>query len=93
MNSNTAIQNQRKVSFLLICVGERGRDIFNTWTDLTDENRNLLKTYYDKFQAYVTTKQNTVFARYKFPQKIQETTDTFDQFVTDLKLLVREWIW
>ena len=39
-----------KCSYLLIWVGEKGRDIYNTWTDFTDENQNKLKTCNMKFE-------------------------------------------
>ena len=77
-----------KVSYLLIWVGEAGRDIYNTWCDITDDNRNLLETYYTKFEAHVTPTSNTLFARYKFNNRLQKD-EPFDNFVTDLKLLVK----
>ena len=77
-----------KVNYLLIWVGEKGRDVYNTWTDLTDDQRKKLATYYNRFETHVKPKHNTVFARYKFHHRQQETHETFDQFVTDLKLLV-----
>ena len=79
-----------KVSYLLIWVGETGRDIFSTFNNITEENKNLLKTYYDSYENYVTPKSNTVFARFKFHTRVQNQTDTFDSFVTDLKLLVKD---
>ena len=35
-------------------------------------------------------KSNIVFARYKFHQKVQQERESFEQFLTDLKLLVKE---
>ena len=35
-------------------------------------------------------KSNRVFARYKFHQKVQQEGETFEQFLTDLKLLVKD---
>ena len=78
-----------KVSYLLIWVGEKGRDIYNTFDDITDQNRNLLATYYKRFEEYVSPKSNTVFERYKFHVRVQSATETFDSFVTDLKLLLQ----
>ncbi len=76
-----------KVNYLLIWIGEKGRAVYNTWTLTTDESKKL-DTYYAKFEAHVKPKNNTVFARYKFQNRKQEPQETFDQFVTDLKLLV-----
>ncbi|KAL1276716.1 hypothetical protein QQF64_036339 [Cirrhinus molitorella] len=76
-------------SYLLLWIGERGRDIYNTWT-LTEANAKLLNTYYDKFEAYVMPKKNHIYARYKFQEKVQTDGESFDNFVTELKLLVKD---
>ncbi|XP_073722699.1 uncharacterized protein [Misgurnus anguillicaudatus] len=76
-------------SYLLLWIGEKGRDIFNTWT-LTTEEAKVLQTYYDKYEAYVMPKTNIIFARYKFHERIQGATETFEQFVTELRLLVKD---
>ena len=81
---------EEKCSYLLIWVGEKGRDIHNTWTDVTDENRKKLKTYYVKFEEYVTPKANPVCARYKFHNKVQGQQEPVEQFVTELKLLAKD---
>jgi hypothetical protein len=43
---------EEKCSYLLLWIGEKGRDINNTWT-LTVAESKVLKTYYDRFEAYV----------------------------------------
>lgn len=59
-----------KCSYLLLWVGKRGKDIFNTWT-LEEDERKVLRTYYECFEAYVSPKINVIFARYKFHEKVQ----------------------
>lgn len=78
-----------KCSYLLLWVGDKGRDIYNTWT-LTEDERKVLKSYYDRFEAYVMPKSNVIFARYKFHEKVQGANEPFEQFVTDLRLLVKD---
>lgn len=56
-----------KCSYLLLWVGEKGRDIFNTWA-LTEDAAKELTTYYDRFEEYVMPKKNTIFARYRFSE-------------------------
>jgi hypothetical protein len=73
----------------MIWVGEKGRDIFQTWS-LSSEEEKKLKTYYDRFEAYVKPKSNKVFARYKFHKKVQVENESYQQFVTELKLLVKD---
>ncbi len=81
-----------KCSYLLLWVGEKGRDIFNTWTLSADEAK-ILKSYYDRFTAYVEPKANVIFARYKLHEKVQGEREPFEQFVTDLRLIIKDCIY
>lgn len=74
-----------KCSYLLLWAGEKGRDIFNACT-LTAEAAKQLNTYYDGFEAYVLPKKNTIFARYKFNEKVQGANESLEQFITELKV-------
>ena len=42
-----------KCSYFLIWSGQKGRDIFNTWRDISEENKVKLQTYYDRFEQHV----------------------------------------
>ena len=66
----------------------KGRNICHTFTDIADLNRNKLTAYCDNFKQYVQPKTNIVFSIYKF--HAQGTAESFDSFVTDLKLLKQE---
>ena len=79
-----------KCSYLLIWVGQKGRDIYNTWSDVSETNRGKLKTYYDRFEKHVNPKANPVFARYKFHNKIQGPTEPVEDFTTELQLLAQD---
>ena len=82
-------EKEKKCAYLMLWIGEKGRDIRNTWT-ITDAEAKLLATYYTHFEAYVSPKANPIFARYKFNEKLQDASESFDQFVTELKLLVKD---
>ena len=77
-----------KVTYLLLWVGEKGRNIYNTWT-LSAEDKKKLKPHYDRFLNYVRPKLNPVFARYKFNNEVQGS-QTVDQYITKLKLLAKD---
>ena len=49
-----------KVTYVLLWVGEKGREIFNT-LPLTDEARQSTKAIIDAFQAHVQPRSNPVF--------------------------------
>lgn len=50
----------------------------------------MLQTYYNGFTTYLTPKANPIFARYKFHEKTQDSGESFEHFVTELKLLVKD---
>ena len=81
----SAKKEEERCSYLLLWIGEKGRDIYNTWTE-----KKVIKTYYEGFEAYVIPKANPIFARYKFHERMQGESESFDQFVTELKLLVKD---
>ena len=85
-----AKKEEEKCSYLLIWCGEKGRDIANTWSNVTEEDKKQLKTYFERFTNHVEPKCNPVFSRYKFHKRIQAESETVEQFVTDLKLLARD---
>lgn len=77
-----------KISYLLIWIGDKGRDVFNTWTLNNDEKKEL-NTYYTCFMQYVQPKLNPVFSRFKFNNKIQGQL-SIEQFVIRLRLLAKD---
>ena len=76
-----------KYSYLLIWVGQKGRDIYSTWTDIPDKDKSKLQTYYDRFEAHVSPRASPVFARFKFHGRVQGTSETAEKFITDLRIL------
>ena len=80
---------EEKCNYLMIWVGDKGRDIYNTW-ELTADEVKKLETYYTRFETYVKPRSNEVFARYKFHLRAQQAGESFEQFFTELKLLVKD---
>lgn len=78
-----------KCAYLIIWVGQKGRDIYSTW-NLSKDDRKILKVHFDKFEAYVKPRTNIIYNRYICHNRVQTEGETLDQFVTDLKLLVKE---
>ena len=76
-------------AYLMIWVGQKGRDIYQTW-QVTAEEAKSLDTLYQKYETYVKPKSNKVFARYKFQCRVQLDSESAEQFVTDLKTLVKD---
>ena len=81
--------NQEEQSaYLLIWVGNTGREIFNSW-GLSEEDSKNINTLMERFQQHSAPKKNTVFARYIFQERKQED-EPFDSFITDLRNLVKD---
>ena len=57
---------------------------------MSDEDKKKLSPLYEKFDAYVAPKSNPIFARFKFYSKDQGQSESFEDFVTELILLVKD---
>ncbi|CAC5425304.1 unnamed protein product [Mytilus coruscus] len=82
-------QGDEKCAYLMIWVGEKGRNVYST-LDMSAEDQKKLDKYYENFETYVKPKSNHVFSSYKFLCRLQKTNETCEKFVTDLKVLVKD---
>ena len=82
-------------------VGDKGQEIYLNfqWDTVqvgSGENRHdiserdILERVAEKFKAHLEAKKNPIMAAVKFDRRRQLQGETFDSFVTDLKLLARE---
>jgi hypothetical protein len=49
-----------KYSYLLIWVGQKGSDIYNTWSDISETAKDKFKTYFGEDQKHVNPKANAI---------------------------------
>ena len=80
---------EEKCNYVILWAGEKGRNIYSTWT-LTNEERKQLASHYEKIENYCKPQSNKIYSRYIFMRREQGTDEPFEQFVTDLKLLYKE---
>ena len=91
---------KEKICNFISFVGDKGREIYLTFdwqtvqvgTGDTAQNvseKEILERVAGKFKAHVEAKKNPVMAAVKFDRRRQLPGETFDSFVTDLKLLAR----
>lgn len=78
-----------KVALLLSSMGDECIEIFNTFK-LSTEDSNKFDTVLQNFDSYFEPKKNTVIARYKFFNCVQQENETVDSFVTNLKNLAKD---
>ncbi|CAB4018481.1 Hypothetical predicted protein [Paramuricea clavata] len=74
-----------KTSILLTCIGEKGREIYDTFEFENAGDKLKLKPVLKKFEEYCNPRSNTTFERHKFFTYRQEKGQTFTSFVTELK--------
>ena len=79
-----------KSSILLTCIGERGRDIYNTFTFTSADDKLKLLLILAKFEEYCLPRKNVTYVHYKFFSCCQREGQSFDCFVTELKKLSSE---
>jgi len=79
---------KEKYSAFLYTIGQAGRDIHNTMT-LTGNEQNKIDILFTKFEAYCKPKQNVMIERYRFNMRIQAKEETIDQYLTEIKLIVK----
>ncbi|XP_071954147.1 uncharacterized protein [Antedon mediterranea] len=84
-----------KVNYMMTYIGDKGREVYGTFTwaraegDRPAENETL-NGVYAKFDAYVAPKKNTIRATVNFHRRKQLEGERFDDFVTDLRVLVKD---
>ena len=62
MGSLKSHSEAEKCNYLLIWSGQKGRDIFNTRQNLTQDDKKKLQTYHDRFEQHMSPKSSPVFA-------------------------------
>ncbi len=78
-----------KIGYLLLCVGERGREIHESGT-LAEADVNKLDKNLEIFKTYTAPRKNALRSGYKFDRRRQGESEPFDDFVTDLRILIRD---
>ena len=79
-----------KVSYLKLWVGDKGLDVFEGFTFAQPEDAAKLKVVLKKFEEYCAPRKNHIMAALKFNERRQGDNESFDSFVTDLKILVKD---
>ena len=80
---------EAKCNYLMLWMGEKGREIFSTW-ELTQDQKKDLNSYFEGFEKYCKPKSNTIYSRFLLRSRIQKDSEPFDEYVTELKLLIKD---
>ena len=82
-----ADEKERKVKFFLYLIGSKGREIYETMQFQTEEKDRTLDELIKSFGDYCDPKKNETVERHKFFTRNQEPGETFDKYLTELRLL------
>ena len=76
----------RKIGLFLTVAGPEAQELYRTFSYETGEDKTKYDTVLSKFETFCTPKRNDIFERYKFRMREQEDGESFEQFLTDLRL-------
>ena len=86
---------KEKVNYLMTFIGDKGREVYGTFTwnpahGNTPAENDTLEGVYKKYADYVQPKRNEIRATVKFNRRRQEPNERFDEFVTAMRILVKD---
>lgn len=84
---NTKVSDKRKVAIFLNFIGEEALDVFNTFKLIKE--KLTLEQAFEAFEDYLKPRTNVVIERHKFLTRVQKQNEPFDDFLNDLKKLVK----
>ena len=79
-----------KTSILLTCIGEGGREIYETFEFASEADSIKQQNVVDMFEAYCNSSSNTTINRLKFFTSRQAEGRSFNNFATELRTLSAE---
>ncbi|XP_052792117.1 uncharacterized protein LOC128226273 [Mya arenaria] len=82
--------DEEKSAYLMIWVGQRGREVYSTWTAMADDDKKKHDELKKNFEEYVKPKTNIVFNRYKFQCRVQNDSESCVEYITDLRVLAAD---
>jgi len=83
---------KQKLNYFMTYIGDKGRGIYSifTFNPAVGENRAESDTLEGVYGAHVGPKKNEIRSTVAFNKRKQETGERFDNFVTDVRPLVKD---
>ena len=90
----------QKVNYLMTYMGDKGREIYGTFAwkaavqaaegvEAQPAENDTLDGVFGRFETYVAPQKNEIRATMNFHRRKQQPGEKFDNFVTDLKVLIK----
>ena len=83
------LETNLQVAMFLHVLDDEALRIYNGFYFETDEDDRTLEEVIAKFTEFVIGEENETYERFKFNQRQQSSTETFDNFLADLRGLVK----
>ena len=79
-----------EVSYLKKWLGDKGLDVFEGFQFAKPEDAAKINVVVKKYEEYCAPRKDHIMAALKFNKRRQVDSESFDSFVTDLKILVKD---
>ena len=87
--TNLADDSARRAAIFLACVGTEAYEIFQTFQFDDEAHRQDIRKVIDAFDNYCIGEINITYERYIFNRRNQDTSESFDTFLGDIRRLIR----
>lgn len=89
MTATGANDKSGEIKVALLLTIAQGIQLYNTFEFAEDGDKNNLNNVLEQFDAYCSPKKNEVYERHVFRCRVQQQDESFDSYVTDLRLKVQ----
>ena len=79
--------DEEKVSYILLWSGEKGLDVYNSWTFTKEDDRKKPAVLLEKFENQLEPKTSHRIHRYTLQGMRQEPDEPVDDFISRIKNL------
>ena len=79
----------KRAAIFLACIGSQAYELFQMLEFADEENRKDIYSIVEAFERHCVGEINVTHERYVFNRRAQDTGESFDVFLSDLRRLVR----
>ncbi|CAC5411161.1 unnamed protein product [Mytilus coruscus] len=87
-NNGICVSEKEQCRAVLYVIGLEGREIYNTF-NFGENEADKLEVLLKKFEDYCIPKKNVTVIRHRFNTRVQNPSESIDQYLTDLKLIAK----
>jgi len=80
---------EKRTAILLSCIGSDAYDVFQSMVFRDEADRSNIEAVIKAFDDYCVGEINITYERYTLNKRVQDSNETFDNFVTELRRLVK----